>query len=77
MSGPERVWYLRLCRRLGANCGPPLDAAGVHVAHELLRALASPDRDVGTIERLSGELDAAHVRSEDECAERLGMPPRP
>ena len=79
MSGPQRVWYERLCRRVGCNpvCGPPLDGDGVKVAHELLKALQSPDSDDETVEQLLGEVAAAQVRVEDAHAARLGLPPRP
>jgi hypothetical protein len=77
MSGPERIWYERLCRRLGVNpvCGPLLDQAGIRLAHELLRAhTAGTEKDV---ERLHREVKAAQVRVEDERAAELGLPPRP
>jgi hypothetical protein len=79
MSGPERVWYERLCRKLGCNrvCGPSVDGDGIRVAHDLLRAVADPDRDDETVERLLAELEAHQVRVEDEHAARLGLPPRP
>jgi hypothetical protein len=80
MSGPEQVWYERLCRRVGCNpvCGPLLDREGVKVAHELLRARAKPaEYDDETVERLFRELVAAQVCLEDEHAARIGLPPRP
>ena len=79
MSGPQRVWYERLCRRVGCNpvCGPVLDGNGVKAAHELLKALQSPDSDDETVEELGREVAAAQVRVEDEHAARLGLPPRP
>jgi hypothetical protein len=78
MSGPERVWYERLCRRLGCNpvCGPSVEGDGIRVAHEVLSAVSSPDRDDETVERLFHELEAHQRRVEDEPA-RLGLPPRP
>jgi hypothetical protein len=80
MSGAQRVWYERLCRRVGCNpvCGPVLEGDGVKVAHELLTARANPNEyDDETVEELFRELKAGQVRVEDEHAARLGLPPRP
>ena len=79
MSGPERVWYERLCRKLGCNpvCGPLLDPDGVKVAHRLLYAQQDPESGDETVERLYRELMEAQLRVEDEHAARLGLPPRP
>ena len=79
MSGAERVWYERLCRKLRCNpfCGPVLDPDGVKVAHRLLYAQQDPASDDETIERLGRELMEAQTWVEDEHAARCGLPPRP
>jgi hypothetical protein len=79
MSGPERVWYERLCRKLRCNpvCGPPLDPDGVKVAHQLLYAQQDPDSSASEVEEPCRELMEAQTRVEDEHAARLGLPPRP
>jgi hypothetical protein len=80
MSGPERVWYERLCRKLGCNrvCGPTLDLEGVHVAHKLLDLRQSgAGADDPEVVRLFAELEGHQRRVEDEHAARLGLPPRP
>jgi hypothetical protein len=80
MSGAERVWYERLCRRLGCNpvCGPLVDADGRKVVHELLHAVAEgASMDSDRVQRLLEELLAAQVRVEDEHAVELSLPSRP
>lgn len=79
MSARERIWYEKLCRRLGVNrvCGPLLDKEGTDAVHELLRAMASGTADDNTTRRLVETLRKHQVRVEDGHSARLGLPPRP
>ena len=78
MSAAERVWYERLCRKLGVNpaVGPVLDEEGVQAANELLVARAKAADDA-TIRRLAEAVDQHQRHVEDEKAAELGLGPRP
>ena len=80
MSGTERVWYERVCRRLRCNpvCGPTIDREGLKVAHELLDLRQSgAEADDPDVARLFADLESHQRRVEDEHAARLGLGPRP